>query len=153
MTGIIAAMRMRLALLLLVCLTAFVPARADDCVPAVEQGWVRLPPAQMPMTAAFGRIRNDCAAPTTVVAASSPAFASVELHETRVVDGVNRMRHVPELRIAPGEAAELKPGGLHLMLMRPRAPLAEGGEVVVELELADGRRVRAAFEVRSAAGR
>jgi periplasmic copper chaperone A len=83
-----------------------------------------------------------------VVAASSPAFASVELHETRVVDGVNRMRHVPALRIAPGDAAVLKPGGLHLMLMRPHAALAEGDKVVVELELADGRRVPGEFEIR-----
>lgn len=123
-------------------------ASAADCVPSVEKGWARLPPAQMPMTAAFGSIRNDCATPAVVVAASSPSFGSVELHETRVVDGVNRMRHVPELHIAPGEAAVLRPGGLHLMLMRPHATLQEGGKVVVELELADGRRVNGEFEVR-----
>lgn len=141
-------MIVRIASVLLVLVGLCVPARADDCVPTIEDGWVRLPPAQMPMTAAFGRIRNGCESSVAVVAASSPAFASVELHETRVVDGVNRMRHVPVLRIAPGEGAELKPGGLHLMLMRPHAPLAEGEGVVVELELADGKRVTASFEVR-----
>src|SRR3546814_3387631 len=80
----------------------------------------------MPMMAGFGRIENNCATPVTITGASSPAFDSAELHETRIVDSVNRMRHLPELRIAPGDVAVLKPGGMHLMLMRPHAPLKAG---------------------------
>lgn len=121
---------------------------ADDCAPVVRDGWVRLPPARMPMTAGFGRLQNDCAVPVTIVAAGSPSFAAVELHETRVEDGVNRMRHVAELHVAPADAVVLRPGGLHLMLMRPHAPLEEGRKVVVELVLADGRSVQGEFEVR-----
>ena len=141
-------MGIRLALAFCILFSIAGTATATDCAPVVREGWVRLPPAQMPMTAAFGRIQNDCATPVTVVSASSPSFASVELHETRLVDGVNRMRHVPALRVAPGDAAVLKPGGLHLMLMRPHSPLKEGGRIVVELELADGRRLLGEFEVR-----
>lgn len=121
---------------------------ASECTVAVRDAWVRLPPARMPMAAGFARIENDCATPATVVSASSPSFGAVELHETRVVDGVSRMRHVPELRIRPADAAVLKPGGLHLMLMRPHAPLREGSKVVVELVLSDARRVLGEFEVR-----
>ena len=58
--------------------------------------------------------------PVTIVGASSPAFGEVSLHETRIVDGVSRMRALPELRIAPGDSAVLKPGGMHLMLMQPQ---------------------------------
>lgn len=151
--------RMKTRSILLLALSLSVPsspavlAQASRCTPLVHEGWVRLPPAAMPMMAGFGRIRNDCAEPATVVAASSPAFASVELHRTQVVDGVSRMRHVPELRIAPGEAAVLEPGGLHLMLMRPHAPLEAGGKVVVELELSDGRKLRGEFEVRNPGSR
>src|SRR3546814_11860636 len=82
-----------------------------------------------PYTTLF-RSENNCATPVTITGASSPAFDSAELHETRIVDGVNRMRHLPELRIAPGDAAVLKPGGMHLMLMRPPAPLEAGSKVV-----------------------
>lgn len=138
-----------LVLLMFALPSAAVFAQAGPCAPQLREGWVRLPPASMPMMAGFGRIQNDCAVPATVVAASSPAFASVELHQTRVVDGVSRMRHVPELRIAPGDAAVLEPGGLHLMLMRPHAPLEEGDKLVIELELSDGRKLRAEFEARS----
>ena len=42
----------------------------------------------------------------------------------------------------------LAPGGLHLMLMQPKSAPVEGETVDVELELADGRRIAAAFQVR-----
>lgn len=123
-------------------------AADSDCTPRVRDGWLRLPPMSMPMLAGFGRIDNGCAAPATMVSASSPAFGSVELHETRIVDGVSRMRAVPELRLPPHGAATMKPGGLHLMLMRPRVPLQAGSRVVVEFTFADGRKVLGEFEAR-----
>lgn len=103
------------------------------------------------MQAGFGRIENRCPAPVTIVSASSPAYGSVELHETRIVDSVSRMRAVPELRIAPDGAATLKPGGLHLMLMQPGTTLKEGSKVAVEFTLSDGRKVLGEFQVRNPA--
>lgn len=124
------------------------PACARDCAPQVRDGWVRLPPVAMPMMAGFGRIENRCARPVTIVGVSSPAFADTSLHETRIVDGVSRMRALPELRIAPDGVATLKPGGMHLMLMQPRAPLKPGSKVVVEFVLQDGETLRGEFVVR-----
>lgn len=131
--------------------SAAVQAAGKPCVPVVRDAWVRLPPGNMPMMAGFGRIENRCGMPATVVRASSPSFASVELHETKLVDGVNRMRPVPELRLAPNGSAVLKPGGLHLMLMKPSAPLNPGSRVVLQFELAGGGKVLGEFEVRKAA--
>jgi periplasmic copper chaperone A len=132
---------------------ASVQAADRTCVPRVEGGWLRMAPAGMPMLAGFGRIANPCAEAATVASASSPAFAAVELHESRVVDGISRMRPVPALHIQAGGAAVLAPGGLHLMLMRPRVPLQAGETVEVDLTLSDGRRVAGRFEVRSATAR
>jgi len=123
-------------------------ASAKECVPSMKEGWVRLPPAAMPMMAGFGRITNPCPAPMVIVSASSPAFGDVSLHETRSVDGVNRMRELPQLRIAPDGNAILKPGGMHLMLMQPRAPLKEGSKVVVNFKLQDGREILSELVVR-----
>lgn len=103
------------------------------------------------MHAGFGRIDNACPMPATVVSVSSPAYDSVELHESKVVDGINRMRQLPELRIVPQGAVTLKPGGLHLMLMRPKATLKEGSRVVIEFRLKYGRSVLGEFEVRKPA--
>ncbi len=129
------------------------PVAARDCRPQVREGWVRMPPSgmsmkTMPMMAGFGRIVNHCSTPATILSARSPSFGSVELHETRVVDGVSKMRPLPSLRVAPDGAAILRPGGMHLMLMRPRTALKAGSRIVVEFELAGGGTLLGEFEVR-----
>ncbi len=126
------------------------PASAADpaCSPQVRDGWVRLGPGGMPMMAGFGRIENRCSAAATITGASSPAFGSAELHETRMVDGVNRMRPLPALRIPAGGDATLAPGGMHLMLMRPRVPLQAGSRVKVSFALSGGGEAVGEFEVR-----
>lgn len=137
-----------LALLLAV---GAVQASAKECAPAMKEGWVRLPPAAMPMMAGFGRIANPCPMPVVIVSASSPAFGEVSIHETRNVNGVNRMREIEQLRIAPDDSATLKPGGLHLMLMQPHKPLKPGSRIAVEFALKDGGSLFGEFEVRKAA--
>lgn len=142
------------SLLLALAAIAFsvMPVSARECAPTVTDGWLRLPPMSMPMLAGFGRIENPCGVPLVVVGASSPSFAEVSLHETRIVDGVSRMRAVPELRIAPDGSATLEPGGLHLMLMQPHAPLDAGSRVMVDFALKDGGVLRGEFEVRKPGG-
>ena len=145
---------MTIARLAAVLLLAAAPAvHAADCLPVVESPWIRKPPMAMPMMAGFATVRNPCPAPVTLVGASSTVFESVELHETRTVEGMSRMRHVEALEVPAGGEVTLAPGGLHLMLMRPRAAVEAGGAIEVELSLADGRTLRADFEVRDAAGR
>lgn len=144
--------RRRLAGLLALGLCCIAMAAcARDCAPQVRDGWVRLTPGGMPMHAGFARIENFCATPVNIVGASSPSYGSVELHESRIDGGVSRMRAVPELRIAPDNAAVLKPGGLHLMLMEPAAPLKPGSRVAVEFALSGGATLRGEFEVRNPA--
>lgn len=143
------ASRIRTGLLLLLS-TLSATAGARECAPSIREGWLRMPPAAMPMMAGFGRIENRCPTPVTIVGVSSPAFADTSLHETRIVDGVSRMRALPELRIAPDSAATLKPGGLHLMLMQPHAPLQPGSKVAVEFALKDGGKLLGEFVVRKA---
>ena len=137
--------------LALLLAAASLQVAARECVPVIKEGWVRLPPMAMPMMAGFGRIANPCAMPVVIVSASSPAFGEVSLHETRNVEGVNRMRQVEQLRVAPDDSVTLKPGGLHLMLMQPRAPLKEGSKVVVNFKLQDGREILSELVVRKPA--
>jgi copper(I)-binding protein len=152
------AFRRTLASLAVVITVVATPACAKEptgkadknaCVPVVRDGWIRLVPGGMPMHAGFGRIDNACKAPATIAGAKSASYASVELHETKIVDGVSRMRAVPSLPIAGNGSAEFKPGGLHLMLMDPRAPLKAGDKVSIEFPLNDGRVVHGAFTVRA----
>jgi copper(I)-binding protein len=144
--------RLVAATLLLAPLLLILPAAAHaaGCLPKAEHGWIRLPPVAMPMMAGFVRIENPCAQAAVVVSAESLSFEEVTVHETREVDGVNKMRELGQLRIEPGKAVELKPGGMHLMLSRPYQALKEGEEVVIVLKLQDGRSIPVAFAVRKA---
>lgn len=132
----------------LLALCAFEAAAAAPACVTVEQGWVRLTPATTRMAAGFARIRNGCANEVVVVGAGSKAFGDVSLHETTVVQGVSRMREIERLPIAAGAVAELKPGGLHLMLMQPEVPLAEGAQLPLRLSLEDGAKVDGVLQVR-----
>lgn len=144
-------MRILLACLLLaVLLPASAGAGRAGCLPTIERGWVRLAPG-MPMGAGFARIRNTCGGAVEIVGASSPDFGDVSLHETRLTDGVSRMRAVAALPLAPGASVELRPGGLHVMLMQPRRAIVAGARVRLEFHLRDGRRVAADLPLRASA--
>lgn len=123
-------------------------ACARECAPEVRDGWIRMPPMAMPMLAGFGQVENRCDTAITIVGVSSPSFADTSLHETRIADGISRMRPIQKLRIAAGDAATLQPGGLHLMLMQPKTPLAATDTVLIEFVLEDGRRLRGEFVLR-----
>lgn len=102
----------------------------------------------MPMMAGFGTIENTCDAPVTIVSASSPAFADVSLHESRIENGISRMRALPEVIIPAKGRAVFEPGGKHLMLMDPTRALQAGDELEMTFKLKDGREISATFEVR-----
>ena len=143
--------RIRHALGLLLALSSL-PAAAREsaatCLPEVRQGWIRLLPGGMPMHAGFARIVNRCTRPVALVSARSPGYASIELHETRNIAGVMRMRELPAVRIPAGESVTLKPGGIHLMLMDPVRPLRPGNRVAIVFVLSDNREVVGEFIAR-----
>lgn len=142
-------MRPTILLALLLTPTIALAGRgAAACTPTVADGWVRMAPG-MPMAAAFAVLRNPCARTVEVVGTSSPAFGDVSLHETRIEGGMSRMRAVERVAVPAGGTVELRPGGLHVMLMAPRGTPA--ARVRVEFLLADGRRVAADLPVRATA--
>lgn len=137
------------------CMVLVACAQPTDtaCVPVVRDAWIRMPPMRMPMLAGFARIDNACEKPVVVVGVSSPAFGSVELHETTIVDGISRMRAVPALQIDARGARQMESGGLHLMLKQPQTMPQIGEKLRVDFNLADGRTVHGEFEVRPADAR
>ncbi len=137
-----------LCVLLSLCAFAAAAAEPEPSCVTVREGWARLPPGTMSMTAGYAQIHNSCRGAVVVVAAGSSSFGEVSLHETTVVDGVSRMREIDSLPIAAGATARLQPGGLHLMLMQPKAVLEEGAQLPLRLSLEDGREVDGSLQVR-----
>jgi len=103
---------------------------------AVENAWSRATPAQARAGAAFFVVRNHGANDDTLVAADSDVADSVELHTHIHDNGVMRMRPVADILVPAGGLAELKPGGLHVMLIGLRAPLEEGSTFTLGLTFA-----------------
>lgn len=101
---------------------------------AVEAAWARPTAPGAKVGGAFltlvGGPRAD-----RVLAASSPAAAVVELHTHIMEDGVAKMRAIPAIEVPAGGKVELKPGGLHLMLINLKAPLKAGETIPLKLRL------------------
>jgi copper(I)-binding protein len=79
---------------------------------------IRTPVPGMPMSVAYMTLSNNSNSDILIARISSPQFAAVELHETRVTDGVSSMHRIDEIEIAAGATLQLQRGGKHLMLMR-----------------------------------
>ena len=96
--------------------------------------WSRPTPAGLAMGVAYLSITNNGAEPEVLTGASSPAAASVQIHETTISEGMARMRPLTEVTIAPGATVKIEPGGIHLMLVDLHAPLQPGKSVPLTLE-------------------
>jgi copper(I)-binding protein len=59
----------------------------------------------------------------TLVRAES-TLGKVELHETRMEGDVMKMRPVQDIAVHAGKSVQLKPGGLHIMIVGLKAPIA-----------------------------
>jgi len=118
-------------LTILAALLCAAPAWAESLITA-DHAWARATSASQTVGGAFLTLTAVGAA-DRLLSASSPAAASVELHETIKDGDVMRMRPVAGLNVTPGRTVELKPGGLHLMLMGLKRPLALGAKFPVTL--------------------
>lgn len=106
---------------------------------SIKDPWVKA--ADKGMTAAFGTLVNNTDKDVTVVGVASPA-SPMELHEMAMDDGKMVMRPKEGGFVIKAKANhELSPGGDHLMLMKPAAPIKPGDEVTFTLTLSDGSTI------------
>lgn len=112
----------------------------------VEEPWARATAAGAQVGVAYLTLRNTGEA-DRLLGASSPASASVEVHNMLMQDGRMQMRPVPVLEIPAASTVRLAPGGLHLMLLNLHAPLVEGQRVELTLtfEKAGTRTIQASI--------
>lgn len=133
---------------LLLAASASAAVGAGDCAPTIVDPWVRAAPPGAPSLAGYLVLRNGCEAAVAVTGVESLDFAMPMIHRTVEEGGVARMRPAGRLDVPAGGELVFAPGGLHLMLMRPKRDFVEGDVVRLRLVLADGRRVFARVPVR-----
>jgi uncharacterized protein YcnI/copper(I)-binding protein len=99
----------------------------------------------------YAKVTNEGAEPDTLLGASSDAADRVELHQTTIsADGIASMKKIDAAEIAPGGSVELKPGGLHLMLIGLKAPIADGDTVKAKLNFKNAGAVDIEFVAKTA---
>ena len=127
-------------------LPAFAGTAADEV--EVLNPWAREVPPVMSSSAGFLSLKNTGSVEHKLVSASSDAAGVAELHTHINNNGVMQMRPVENIPVAPGETTELKPGGLHIMLMMLTKPLVAGEQLDITLTFEDGSSKQVQAEVR-----
>lgn len=120
----------------------------------IDHPWSRATPAVAPSAGGYFTLTNNGTEPDRLVSITSPLAERVEIHESTVVDGVARMRPLPDgVEIAAGETVELQPGQIHLMFLRPSAPLVEGERFDATLSFEKAGDVEVEFMVQGMGAR
>ena len=117
----------------------------------IENAYTRATVPGQQVAGGFMKIENGGAA-DQLVSASSPVAGDVQLHEMSMEGNVMKMRQVKDISVPAGAAVELKPGGLHLMLMNIKAPLVAGQMVPVKLKFAKAGEVEVKLPVTAMGG-
>lgn len=130
--------------LILCCVWFGFASSAVFAVPLqLTQGEIRVPMPGRTVTAGYFTLQNTTNETLELVAATSPAFTQIELHQHIEQDGMMRMVEVASVELSAGATVIFQPGGLHLMLFEPLQPLNAGDTLPVTLHFADGKQLDA----------
>lgn len=154
--------------------TASAPTSASDPGTASADGsirvsavWARMPGGAAQPTAAMGgtghsdsmadmggvgaaymTIRNSGAAADRLLKVEGDVAKSIELHTVTDNGGVMQMRPVANIDIPAGGETQLKPGGLHVMMIGLQRQLKPGDKVDLKLTFEKAGPVSVQAEVR-----
>ncbi len=100
--------------------------------------------------AGYFTLKNGGDTAVTVTGATSSACGSAMLHQSKNVNGVEKMLPVTSVNVPPHGTLAFAPGGYHIMCMKPDMTL--GQTVPVTLKFSDGDTLTAQFSVRGPGG-
>lgn len=138
---------MKRLLLLSLLMLASVAQAASPLV--VRDAWIRAMPPMARNSAAYLVIENRGAEDDALLGASVEGAEVTELHEMVHEGHTMTMRQRNEIVLPAGAVVELKPGGMHLMLIGLQRPLAMGETRKVLLQFRQAGAVHVDLDVRS----
>jgi periplasmic copper chaperone A len=127
---------------LLAMLTAAAAAQAQV---KVDQPWAR--PTVPGQQGGGGFLSITSATADRLVSGSTPLAERFELHTMAMKGDVMEMRQVDAIELPAGQTVQLKPGGLHVMFIGLKQPLALGSKVPVTLKFEKAGEVKVEFDV------
>jgi copper(I)-binding protein len=112
--------------------------------------WARTSMGMDRAGAAYVVLTNDSTTADALIGATSPAAATVEIHETTAgASGMTGMQPVDALELPAGATVTLEPGGYHLMLIDLTADLEVGQEIELTLDFETAPDLTVTAEVRA----
>ena len=116
---------------------------------SVENAWSPEAPPIAKVMAGYMKINNISNKDVKIKSAKSALFKNVEIHRTEMKDGMMRMIKQENLKIEAKGHIELKPGGLHMMLMGKLNPVKSGSMIPVTLTLDNGETIAINLKVKN----
>jgi copper(I)-binding protein len=114
----------------------------------VSDAWARTSPMMERAGAAYMVLQNSGAAEDKLLSVESDVAKAIELHETKEMNGMMQMSPVPNISVPASGKAELKPGGLHVMLIGLNRELKAGDKVQLTLNFEKAGKVPVTAEVK-----
>jgi periplasmic copper chaperone A len=111
----------------------------------VEGAWAR--PTVAGQQGGGGFMTVTSAVNDRLLGGSTPVARRFELHSMSMKGDVMEMRAIDGLDLPAGKTVELKPGGMHVMFIGLKQPLALGSKVPVTLKFEKAGEVKVEFEV------
>lgn len=122
--------KLALAAAFLIAACSQPPAKPDM---KVEDVWARAVAQGQDTGAAYMTIRNDGKADDRLKAIKVSVAPMTMIHQTKTENGVSSMGEAGDLTVPAGGTLELKPGGIHAMMMGLEVPLQPGDRFFVDL--------------------
>lgn len=117
----------------------------------IENPFLRLIIKDRP-AAGYFILRNNTDKAIELTGASSSGCGMVMLHQSKDVNGVDKMLPIKNIKVPAHGAVSFAPDGYHLMCMKPKSAVTAGKTVSVTLTFADGKKVSANFPVKGPGG-
>lgn len=96
-----------------------------------ESAWARASAGRV--AGVFVTIVNGSDATDRLTEVHTPVAADAMVHRSFEQDGAMKMEHLPSVEIRSGQRLEMKPGGMHIMLMGLKQPLKKGDQFPLSL--------------------
>jgi copper(I)-binding protein len=136
---------------LLFALSALVGAAENDTI-TIEHAWAPESPPMVSNGAAYMTIIASGGETDRLIGASGDVAEAIELHTHSLEDNIMKMRPMETIEVNPGEPTVLRPGGLHIMLIKLNQPLVDGQRFLLMLHFAKAGDVPVEVTVRKVAG-
>lgn len=123
-------------------------SNAADSI-TIENTWSPEAPPVVKVMAGYMKINNLGNKDIKVISAESDLFKRVEIHLSEMKNGMMRMTKQDNLLIKANSYIELKPGGLHMMLMGKLKPITLGAIIPVTLTFNNNKKIKIKLKVKT----